>query len=64
MYVAALAPVRVPADRQGGPRTNCAAGWSRVKCRQEVLDIEQRTGFVAGPARVYGLVRWCQTARS
>ena len=29
MQEAALAPVRVPAGRQGGPRTHYAAGWSR-----------------------------------
>ena len=29
MNEAVLAPVRVPAGRQGGPRTHCAAGWSR-----------------------------------
>ena len=29
MFEAAFAPVRVPAGRQGGPRTYCAAGWSR-----------------------------------
>jgi hypothetical protein len=28
MNVAALAPVRVPADRHGGPRTNCAEDWN------------------------------------
>jgi hypothetical protein len=27
MHEAAFAPVRVPAGRQGGPRTHCAAGW-------------------------------------
>jgi len=27
MFEAAFAPVRVPAGRQGGPRTHCAAGW-------------------------------------
>ena len=31
---AAFAPVRVPAGRQGGPRTNCAAGWSRGRRTQ------------------------------
>jgi len=34
MHVAALAPVRVPADRQGGPRTNIAAGWNEVPCHK------------------------------
>jgi hypothetical protein len=29
MNEAAIAPVRVPAGRQGGPRTHCAAGESR-----------------------------------
>ena len=29
MNEAAFAPVRVPAGRQGGPRTHCAAGWSQ-----------------------------------
>ena len=28
MTEAAFAPVRVPAGRQGGPRTHCAAGWN------------------------------------
>ena len=28
-------PVRVPADRQGGPRTNDVGGWSRVNCRND-----------------------------
>ena len=35
MNEAALAPVRVPAGRQGGPRTHCAAGWSRADCVQK-----------------------------
>jgi hypothetical protein len=32
--MAALAPVRVPAGRQGGPRTNNAAGWNQTSCIQ------------------------------
>jgi hypothetical protein len=35
MFEAAFAPVRVPAGRQGGPRTHCAAGESRRDCAQQ-----------------------------
>jgi hypothetical protein len=33
MIEAAFAPVRVPAGRQGGPRTHCAAGKSQRQLR-------------------------------
>jgi hypothetical protein len=53
--LAALAPVRVPAGRQGGPRTNYAAGWSQEAAdkQNQSLRVKDRPKrpvlLVAGP---------------
>ena len=53
MNEAVLAPVRVPAGRQGGPRTNCAAGWSHEAAyRTTNTTTSQGPAERAGPSRV------------
>ena len=53
MNEAVFAPVRVPAGRQGGPRTHCAAGWSQATAYRKTQITTQgaRAGRRVGPSR-------------
>ena len=53
MNEAAFAPVRVPAGRQGGPRTHCAAGWeprtADTQTKQPTRSMRTREDRSRGP---------------